>query len=155
MGKKPNVKAKERKAERKAMEMKMNSGVYSVKKANAQTDPLEPLPSFTKFERNGVNLVLEARRAGSLDTSLRDWIFDLTERNMQEMYTKVRPVTTIAISVTCCIYHDQSEWGWNGEVKRKELNEDAAWFLVAKEKETEVPVAFSHFRSELSTCCCE
>ena len=55
MGKKPNLKAKERKAERKAMEMKMNSGVFAVKKANAQSDPLEPLPSFTKFERNGVN----------------------------------------------------------------------------------------------------
>jgi len=130
MGKKPNIKAKERKAERKAMEMKMNSGVYSVKKANAQTDPLEPLPSFTKFERNGVDLVLEAKKAGSLDTSVKDWIFDLTERNMKEMYTK-------------------SEWGWNGDVKRKELNEDAAWFLIAKEKETEVPVAFSHFRFDM------
>ena len=96
MGKKPNVKAKERKAERKAMEMKMNSGVYSVKKANAQTDPLEPLPSFSKFERNGVDLVLEARKAGSLDTSTKDWIFDLTERNMKEMYTKVSTLTTIA-----------------------------------------------------------
>lgn len=41
------------------------------------------------------------------------------------------------------------EWGWNGEVKRKELNEDAAWFLIAKEKETEVPVAFSHFRFDM------
>ena len=50
-----------------------------------------------------------------------------------------------------CIYHDQSDWGWNGEVKRKELNEDAAWFLIAKERETEVPVAFSHFRSDLVT----
>lgn len=89
MGKKPNVKAKERKAERKAMEMKMNSGVFAVKKANAQADPLEPLPSFKKFERNGVDLVLEAKRAGSLDTSAKDWIFDLTERNMKEMYTKV------------------------------------------------------------------
>ena len=89
MGKKPNLKAKERKAERKAMEMKMNSGVFAVKKANAQADPLEPLPSFKKFERNGVDLVLETKRAGSLDTSAKDWIFDLTERNMKEMYTKV------------------------------------------------------------------
>jgi len=130
MGKKPNVKAKERKAERKAMEMKMNSGVFSIKKANAQPDPLEPLPSFKKFERNGVDLVLEAKRAGSLDTSTKDWIFDLMERNMKEMYSK-------------------SEWGWNEDNKRKELNEDAAWFLIAREKETEVPVAFSHFRFDM------
>ena len=32
-------------------------------------------------------------------------------------------------------------------MKRKELCEDAAWFLIARERETEVPVAFSHFRS--------
>ena len=89
MGKKPNVKAKERKAERKAMEMKMNSGVFAIKKANAQPDPLEPLPSFKKFERNGVDLALEAKRVASLDTSTKDWIFDLMERNMKEMYTKV------------------------------------------------------------------
>ena len=72
-----------------AMEMKMNSGVFSIKKANAQPDPLEPLPSFKKFERNGVDLALEAKRAGSLDTGTKDWIFDLMERNMKEMYTKV------------------------------------------------------------------
>jgi len=130
MGKKPNVKAKERKAERKAMEMKMNSGVFAIKKANAQPDPLEPLPSFKKFERNGVDLALEAKRVGSLDTSTKDWIFDLMERNMKEMYTK-------------------SEWGWNADNKRKELNEDAAWFLIARERETEVPVAFSHFRFDM------
>jgi len=130
MGKKPNPKAKERKAERKAMEMKNSPGVFAVKKANAQPDPLEPLPSFKKFERNGLDLVLEAKRAGSLDTGTKDWIFDLTERNMKEMYTK-------------------SEMGWNAEAKRKELTEDAAWLLIARERETEVPVAFSHFRFTL------
>ena len=40
----------------------------------------------------------------------------------------------------------QSEMGWNAEAKRKELTEDAAWLLIARERETEVPVAFSHFR---------
>jgi len=108
----------------------MNSGVYKVKKANQQPDPLEPLPSFKKFERNGVDLVLEARRAGSLETNTRDWVMDLMERNMKEMYAK-------------------SEWGWNAENKRKELTEDAAWLLIAREKETEVPVAFSHFRFDM------
>ena len=144
MGKKPNPKAKERKAERKAMEMKNSPGVFAVKKANAQPDPLEPLPSFKKFERNGLDLVLEAKRAGSLDTGAKDWIFDLTERNMKEMYTKVRKRhqhESKGISILL-----QSEMGWNAEAKRKELTEDAAWLLIARERETEVPVAFSHFR---------
>lgn len=130
MGKKPNPKAKERKAERKAMEMKNSPGVFAVKKANAQPDPLEPLPSFKKFERSGLDLVLEAKRASSLDTSTKDWIFDLTERNMKEMYSK-------------------SEMGWNAEAKKKELMEEAAWLLIVRERETEVPVAFSHFRFTL------
>ena len=46
---------------------------------------------------------------------------------MKEMYTK-------------------SEWGWNGDVKKKELLEDAAWYLIAKDADTDVPVAFSHYR---------
>merc|ERR1712110_726581 len=33
--------------------------------------------------------------------------------------------------------------------KRKELCEDAAWFLIARERETEIPVAFSHFRFDM------
>ena len=46
MGRKDNSKAKERKLERKAMEMKMNAGWTNVNKANDQSNPLEPLPSF-------------------------------------------------------------------------------------------------------------
>merc|ERR1719376_1191192 len=45
--------------------------------------------------------------------------------------------------------YSKSEWGWNEDNKRKELTEDAAWFLIAREKETEVPVAFSHFRFDM------
>ena len=40
----------------------------------------------------------------------------------------------------------QSEMGWNAEAKKKELMEEAAWLLIVRERETEVPVAFSHFR---------
>ena len=89
MGRKDNSKAKERKAERKAMEMKMNSGWKTVKAANAQTNPLEVLPSFGVYNKNGVNLVMEASKVTSLDQETKDWIFDLMERNMKEMYVKV------------------------------------------------------------------
>ena len=146
MGKKPNPKAKERKAERKAMEMKNSPGVFAVKKANAQPDPLEPLPSFKKFERSGLDLVLEAKRASSLDTSTKDWIFDLTERNMKEMYSKVRKRHQLEHERKGISILLQSEMGWNAEAKKKELMEEAAWLLIVRERETEVPVAFSHFR---------
>ena len=127
MGKKPNTKAKEKKLERKAMEMKMNSGVVTVKKANAQENPIDVLPSFQKFLKNGVNLKLETQKVRQLDEKTQEWIVDLTERNMKEMYVK-------------------SEWGWDGGVKKKELMEDAAWYLIAKDADTDVPVAFSHYR---------
>lgn len=127
MGRKDNSKSKEKKQERKAMEMKMNAGVATIKKANAQTNPLEPLPSFQVFQKNGVNLKIEARRVTELDTETRDWIMDLLERNMKELYI-------------------QSEWGYNPETKRSELMEDAAWYLLAREADTNNPVAFSHFR---------
>ena len=127
MGRKDNSKSKEKKQERKAMEMKMNAGVATIKKANAQTNPLEPLPSFQVFQKNGVNLKIEARRVTELDTETRDWIMDLLERNMKDLYI-------------------QSEWGYNPETKRSELMEDAAWYLLAREADTNKPVAFSHFR---------
>lgn len=49
------------------------------------------------------------------------------ERNMKEMYVK-------------------SEWGWNEANKKAELMEESAWYLLAREADTNKPVAFSHFR---------
>ena len=64
MGKKDNSKAKEKKAERKAMEAKMNRGVANVKAANAVEDPLALLPKpFSMFNKNGLDLKLETVRA--------------------------------------------------------------------------------------------
>jgi len=130
MGRKSNSKAKEKKLERKAMEFKMNSGWSSVNKANAQDNPLVALPSFQVYNRNDVNLVIEAKKVTELDTETRDWIVDLMERNMKEMYVK-------------------SEWGWNAENKKAELMEEAAWYLLAREAETNKPLAFSHFRFDM------
>jgi len=62
MGKQGNSKAKEKKMERKLMEMKMNAGWAGVNKANAQENPLAVLPSFSKFKKDGLNLTLETKR---------------------------------------------------------------------------------------------
>ena len=96
-------------------------------KANALENPLAVLPSFQVYKRNDVNLVIEAKKVTDLDSATRDWIVDLMERNMKEMYVK-------------------SEWGWNAENKKAELMEEAAWYLLAREAETNKPLAFSHFR---------
>ena len=67
MGKKDNSKAKEKKAERRAMEARMNRGVANVKAANSVEDPLALLPKpFSVFNKNGLDLTLETVRAPEL-----------------------------------------------------------------------------------------
>ena len=67
MGKKDNSKAKEKKAERKAMEARMNRGGANVKTANSVEDPLALLPKpFSVFNKNGLDLKLETVRAPEL-----------------------------------------------------------------------------------------
>ena len=128
MGRKDNSKAKEKKLERKMMELKMNSGVATVKKANAQANPLEALPSFQTYQKNDVNLKLEAKRVTELSKETREWVVDLMERNMKQMYEK-------------------SEWGWNYDNKRAELMENKAWYLIARDVgNDDKPVAFAHYR---------
>merc|ERR1711936_1234598 len=129
-GRKSNSKAKERKLERKAMELKMNSGWTNVNKANALENPLVALPSFQVYNRDDVNLLIEAKRVTELESETKDWIVNLMQRNMKEMYVK-------------------SEWGWNEANKKAELMEGAAWYLLAREAETNKPVAFSHFRFDM------
>ena len=128
MGRKDNSKAKEKKLERKMMELKMNSGVATVKKANAQANPLDSLPSFQTYQKNDVNLKLEAKRVTELSKETREWVVDLMERNMKQMYEK-------------------SEWGWNYDNKRAELMENKAWYLIARDvNNDDKPVAFAHYR---------
>jgi len=130
MGRKGNTKAKGKKLERKAMELKMNSGWTNVNKANSQDNPLVALPSFQVYKRNDVNLLIEAKKVTDLDNETKEWIVDLMERNMKELYV-------------------QSEWGWNAGNKKAELMEDAAWYLLARDADTKEPLAFSHFRFDM------
>ena len=88
MVKKDNLKASEKRQVRKALELKMNAGMAAVKRANEQRDPLEQLPSFRRFQKNGVDLQLETRRVTELGEDTKTWIVELMERNMKEMYVQ-------------------------------------------------------------------
>ena len=152
MGKKKEKKEKKADTKYGGIEQKMKNmqilggsvpGWAYVKKANAQEDPLEPLPSFKAFkvlklmvlnciskiilQKNDLNLVLEAKKVKDLDLETKEWMFSLLKSNMQEIYAK-------------------SEGGWKEELKRKELFAQAAWHLIAREEESKKPVAFAHFR---------
>eukprot|EP00092_Neocalanus_flemingeri_P023779 GFUD01025799.1.p1 GENE.GFUD01025799.1~~GFUD01025799.1.p1 ORF type:complete len:234 (+),score=85.57 GFUD01025799.1:49-750(+) len=130
MARKDNSKAKEKKMERKLMEMKMNAGWSAVKKANDQENPLAALPSFSAFKKADLNLSMETKRVTDLDEKTKDWLFQLLETNMKD-------------------YYYQAEWGWNSDNKKAELLEDTAWYLIAREVETGEPVAYCHFRFDM------
>ena len=55
---------------------------------------------------------------------------DLTSRNMKSLYEK-------------------SHWGWNEANKKKELFDDAAWYLLAKREVDGKLMGFAHFRFDM------
>lgn len=44
--------------------------------------------------------------------------------------------------------YEQSEWGWKEREKREEMNDERAWYLLARDSDS-APVAFSHFRFDV------
>ncbi|XP_069705395.1 N-alpha-acetyltransferase 40 [Periplaneta americana] len=130
MGRK-TTKHKERRQQRKEEIARISASQAVVNKANNQVDPLAAFPVFRKFEKNGLTVMLECKLCGSLDASTVDWVFDLEKKNMKSLY-------------------EQCEWGWNEKVKREEMTDDRAWYLIARTPEPESrPVAFSHFRFDM------
>eukprot|EP00061_Rhincodon_typus_P014351 g41315.t1 len=77
-----------------------------------------------------MNIVIECKRVTDLDPSTVDWAVELTKTNMQTMY-------------------EQSEWGWKDREKKEEMTDERAWYLVAREGDSAVPTAFSHFRFDV------
>eukprot|EP00092_Neocalanus_flemingeri_P018538 GFUD01020074.1.p1 GENE.GFUD01020074.1~~GFUD01020074.1.p1 ORF type:complete len:263 (+),score=75.53 GFUD01020074.1:139-927(+) len=139
MGKKDNSKAKEKKAERKAMERRMNAGVATVKLANSVEDPLAQMPKpFSVYNKNGLDLTLETVRAPDLDEKTLVWAYDLVSTNMKPLYDDAYKNDPDA----------DADFGWKEKEKKEEMREDLAWYLLARTKEG-TPVAFSHFRYDM------
>lgn len=127
----PNSKAKQKKQERLELERLMNSRIQLVKKANQQENPLDQLPSFTSFTKNGLNVELRTQRVTDLDSVTKDWLMELITANMKKLY-------------------EESNWGWKTSSKKEEMTEDAAWYLIARDLDSGgKPVAFSHFRFDM------
>jgi ribosomal protein S18 acetylase RimI-like enzyme len=130
MGRKSTT-GKEKRQQRKEEIARISASQAVVNKANNQEDPMAPFPVFRKFEKNGLTVILECKLCGSLDLATVDWIFNLEKRNMKALY-------------------EQCEWGWNDKIKKEEMTDDRAWYLIARTPEPESkPVAFSHFRFDM------
>jgi len=76
-----------------------------------------------------LDLELEFYPIHKLPEELFEWLFTLFKSNMQSIYEK--------------------SWGWNESQKKKELKEESARFIIAFDKSTKTPVAFTHFRFDL------
>ena len=132
-----------------------------VAEANAARDLLARVPEPTRAfvipgEPGGDDVearcILRAHVAGEAPDLLRRWFFDLTRRNMFELYERT--------------------WGWSNPEKRRELAHSDARFIVAYERDGDgdaaketmtswsqpedgsvlegyVPVGFVHFRFEV------
>ncbi|XP_023990354.1 N-alpha-acetyltransferase 40 isoform X4 [Salvelinus sp. IW2-2015] len=128
MGRKSN-KAKEKKQARLAERAAMDAVCAKVDRANKLDDPLAAFPIFKKYDRNGLNLQIECKRVSTLNPISVEWAYELTRTNMQTLY-------------------EQSEWGWKEREKRDEMNDERAWYLLARDTDSS-PVAFSHFRFDV------
>ena len=169
MARKENTKAKEKKRERKLMELKMNFGSVcasawwlskitepalrwsKVKAAEMQENPLAALPSFTVFNKNGVNLTLETKKYGNNLSILKNYsskrmfhlfIFqachaEFLRQGMAFQVTweehEVHVSTGVYLKsprVINSMFFSQSNWGWNSDNKKTEVEEAAAWWVT-------------------------
>ncbi|XP_002739028.1 N-alpha-acetyltransferase 40-like [Saccoglossus kowalevskii] len=128
MGRK-SAKGKEKKMKRKEESAKLAVSQAKVDAANKLEDPMNSLGIFKKFDRNGMNLTIECKKVTDLEKDTTEWAFGLTKSNMQEFY-------------------EASSWGWRDRVKKEELSDDRAWYLVARDSDG-LAVAFVHFRFDI------
>lgn len=100
-----------------------------IDKANASANPLENLQKYHEYTmKDGSVVNLSCIRAKNADSECLSWIFDITERNVKDMY-------------------ERSSWGWDAAEKQAELTEDAAWYFIASYNEKFA--GFSHFRFDV------
>ncbi|XP_033102946.1 N-alpha-acetyltransferase 40-like [Anneissia japonica] len=128
MGRK-SKQGKEKKMKRKEEQARYAESMAVVEAAHQLEDPMVELTAFKKYARNGLSLVLEAKKVSDLDKCMIDWAFALLKANMESLYEK-------------------SQGGWRERDKREEITHEKSWFLLAKDLDGNA-VGFSHFRFDM------
>jgi len=101
-----------------------------VKAAQSVENPLDKFASLKNYNRNELHITLEYSKANDLDEDTRVWAFELCKSNMQAAY-------------------EESNQGWQAREKRDEMAEEEACYLIARDVNSNKPVAFSHFRFDM------
>ncbi|KAJ0173725.1 hypothetical protein K1T71_010874 [Dendrolimus kikuchii] len=120
---------KEKRQARKIEQRRIADGMAFVTSANKLKDMASLCKELLVYQNNDIEVDMYIRKVTELNKSVLQWAIDLTERNMKTLYE------------TCA-------WGWNKEKKVEEMTDDAAWYLIAKEKNGTL-LAFSHFRFDM------
>lgn len=96
---------------------------------DAPKNVLADFAPFAKFDRNGLELdiVQTSIEDPSWDADTEKFVFDLTKRNMYQVYTSA------------------PDWGWSDKKKRAELFTPEMRFLIAKRRSDGVPLGFVAF----------
>eukprot|EP00820_Chromera_velia_P028564 Cvel_36576.t1-p1 / transcript=Cvel_36576.t1 / gene=Cvel_36576 / organism=Chromera_velia_CCMP2878 / gene_product=N-alpha-acetyltransferase 40, putative / transcript_product=N-alpha-acetyltransferase 40, putative / location=Cvel_scaffold7462:224-596(-) / protein_length=124 / sequence_SO=supercontig / SO=protein_coding / is_pseudo=false len=81
-----------------------------VQQANEATDLLESFPVFRKYERNGINVVMEGCAASDVPKELMQKIFNLAKTNMESLYNEAK-------------FGPFDSEGWDDRLKMRELTE--------------------------------
>ncbi|KAI6199511.1 N-alpha-acetyltransferase 40 [Aphelenchoides besseyi] len=103
-------------------------GKKLVKKATKLANPVESLkcaPENWKL-KNGEAVKLEYLWATHLSDEQFEWVFDLFNRNMEDLYRK-------------------SEWGYEENSKRSELQATTARYIIVKNSKNE-NIGYMHYR---------
>ncbi|OHS99459.1 N-alpha-acetyltransferase 40 [Tritrichomonas foetus] len=122
---KPLTKAQLRKQKIKEETALANEKIKKVKDADENPNNISDLPMFHHFTKN--DIIADMKYFVHCPEEYQDWVFDLTKRNMQELYEKT--------------------WGWNDNKKRHELFDDLARYLILINADKK-PIGFAHIRFE-------
>jgi GNAT superfamily N-acetyltransferase len=114
-----------RKEKMKEETAQMNERVRKVSVADTNEDNLSDIPMFKVFK--GKEFEATNTYYKQLPAELNGWVYDLTFRNMYDLYVKT--------------------WGWDEKKKKKELYDERARYCVMRVGER--PVGFAHIRFEI------
>ncbi|KAJ1529552.1 hypothetical protein ONE63_006324 [Megalurothrips usitatus] len=127
--KKQKISGKERRAAFFAEKKRYEASKSLVSKAKAKTNPLDELSISLKMDLAGFDAVITCAPWNKLDPDTQEWVLQLEETNVREMYEKC-------------------DWGWNGKMKQEEMTDDDARYLIARSSEGK-RLGFSHFRFDM------
>lgn len=140
MGRK-SEKTLKKKAEKKQESQRLLAARAAVNAANQLDDPMKDMALFKKFERNGLSLNISCHQAEQMDLDTKNFVFDITRRNMKPMWDK-------RASEAESKGYEKSEWGWDDKTKKDEMFDGMARYLIARNEEGKA-VAMSHFRFDM------